>query len=197
MDNKKKSIMITVAVIIGIIILGGAGYAYMSANKDDKMQKNDTKMSKEDKKEDKMKKDSMDKDHEMEKDSMKKDSMDKDKDHKMDKEDMSMEKNGEYISLDDYNAHKDMYKDTTTVYFFHANWCPICVGIDNELNSDKSMIPAKTVIVKTDFDSAKDLRKKYGVTAQTSFVQVDKDGNKVNMWTANSAKDAVEKIEKQ
>lgn len=98
---------------------------------------------------------------------------------------------GSYVSLADYNANPAKYNDFKKVYFFHAGWCPICQAIDKEINSDISKLPAGVVFVKTDFDSSTDLRKKYGVTTQYTFVQVDGSGNETAQWSATSLSDAV------
>ena len=42
--------------------------------------------------------------------------------------------------------------------FFHAGWCPFCIAAE------------------------KDLKQKYGVTTQHTFVQVDQDGNEITKW---------------
>lgn len=86
---------------------------------------------------------------------------------------------GTYI---DYST--DVIKNTkgTKVLFFHAPWCPQCRAIDNSIKSGK--IPEGVTIIKTDYDSNQDLRKKYGVTLQTTMVRVDDDGNVVKKYTA-------------
>ena len=86
---------------------------------------------------------------------------------------------GSYI---DYSA--DVIKNTkgTKVLFFHAPWCPQCRAIDNSIKSGK--IPEGVTIIKTDYDSNQDLRKKYGVTLQTTMVRVDDDGNMIKKYTA-------------
>ena len=98
---------------------------------------------------------------------------------------------GAYVSLADYNANPTKYNDFKKVYFFHAGWCPICQGIDKEINADITKLPAGFVFVKTDFDSSTDLRKKYGVTTQYTFVQVDGNGNETAQWSASSLDSAI------
>lgn len=102
---------------------------------------------------------------------------------------------GGYVSYAEYTADPAEFADTTVVYFFHASWCPICVSIDKDFSSDESEIPANTTMVKVDYDNATDLRKKYGVTTQYTFVQVDASGDEVAQWTATSASSAIAGIE--
>jgi thiol-disulfide isomerase/thioredoxin len=100
-----------------------------------------------------------------------------------------------YITLSDYNANKAAYADNKKVLFFHASWCPICQSIDKAITADPSQIPTKTTIVKTDYDSNQDLRKKYGVTYQYTFVQIDNDGKQLKKWSATTLADALSQIQ--
>lgn len=86
---------------------------------------------------------------------------------------------GSYI---DYS--EDAIKNTkgTKVLFFHAPWCPQCMALDKSIKSGK--IPDGVTIIKTDYDSNQALRKKYGVTLQTTLVRVDDNGNLVKKYTA-------------
>lgn len=60
------------------------------------------------------------------------------------------------------------------ILFFHAPWCPTCKAAD--ANFLKETAPTNTVVFKTDYDSNTDLRKKYGVTSQHTFVSLNADG---------------------
>ncbi len=92
---------------------------------------------------------------------------------------------GSYISYADYSANQDKYKDFKVVLYFHAPWCPTCQALDKNINSNLGTIPGKTVIVKTDYDSSNDLKKKYGVTYQHTLVQIDSRGNKIKKWSGS------------
>jgi thiol-disulfide isomerase/thioredoxin len=77
------------------------------------------------------------------------------------------------------------------VYFFHASWCPSCKAAQAEFDKGLGAIPAGTTIVKTDYDTTKDLQKEYGVTYQHTFVQVDENGNKLKVWNGGAVKELV------
>lgn len=98
---------------------------------------------------------------------------------------------GSYVTLADYNANQNKYAESKKIYFFHASWCPVCQAIDKEINADLSKIPSGVTVIKTDFDDSTELRKKYGVTYQYTFVQVDSEGNEVAQWTASSLDDVI------
>lgn len=85
-------------------------------------------------------------------------------------------------------------KTDDTVLFFHAGWCPSCQAADKAITSGN--VPEGLSILKTDFDSSTDLRKKYGVTGQHTFVQVDADGELIKKWVGgNSVDDIVSKVQ--
>ena len=98
----------------------------------------------------------------------------------------------QYIS---YDASKlAMAAQGPVVLFFHASWCPSCKTTDADINANIAAIPAGTTILKVDYDTNPDLKKKYGVTYQHTFVQVNADGSMIKKWSgsANLA-DIVEK----
>ena len=87
---------------------------------------------------------------------------------------------GMYMTYDQssYDAHTDQRR----VLFFHAPWCPQCVALDKDIAA--SDLPDDVAVFKVDYDSNQELRKKYGVTLQTTFVLVDANGDQVKKYTA-------------
>ncbi len=79
-----------------------------------------------------------------------------------------------------YDEQKVSDSDENKVLFFHASWCPDCVA------ANKSIAEASTTtwlkIFKIDFDDSVELRKKYGVTKQHTFVQIDANWELVKKW---------------
>lgn len=68
----------------------------------------------------------------------------------------------------------------TTVLFFHASWCPECRAFDESIRS--GTIPDGVQILKVDYDSETELKQRYGVTLQSTFVTVDPDGAMISSW---------------
>ncbi|MBI2612462.1 thioredoxin family protein [Candidatus Kaiserbacteria bacterium] len=68
------------------------------------------------------------------------------------------------------------------VLYFHADWCPICRGIEREIAAAPEGIPSGVHILKIDYDTATELKQKYGVTYQHTFVQVDAEGKELAKW---------------
>lgn len=67
------------------------------------------------------------------------------------------------------------------VLFFAADWCPSCQADLRDINANGSRLGATTVVV-LDYDKAADLKTRYGVTAQDTFVQIDAKGAKLAVW---------------
>ena len=62
------------------------------------------------------------------------------------------------------------------ILFFHATWCPSCRSLDKDIAANSDNIPAGVEIYKVDYDTATDLKKKYGVTTQHSVIEINADG---------------------
>ena len=100
---------------------------------------------------------------------------------------------GAFIELADYEAGKAMYDNGTVVLFFNAAWCSTCKEARENLEADPAAIPTGLTIVKVDYDTADDLKQKYGVTVQHTFVQVDADGNEIAKWSGSVTADEIAK----
>lgn len=98
---------------------------------------------------------------------------------------------GAYITLAEYEGSKDMYADSDVVLFFNADWCSTCKEARENLKADPAAIPAGLTIVKVDYDDSDELKQKYGVTVQHTFVQVDADGNELAKWNGSVTADQI------
>lgn len=65
------------------------------------------------------------------------------------------------------------------VLFFHAAWCPICRAADEELSGWYGEQRPTIDTYKVDYDTQTDLKARYGVTYQHTFVLVDGEGNAI------------------
>ncbi len=123
----------------------------------------------------------------------------------MEKENMAMEKNmmekpamkaempGTY---ENYSAEKIAFAaEGKVILFFYAPWCPTCKALDGDINAELSQIPSNTKILKVDYESSTELKKKYGVTYQHTLVQVDAQANMITKWSGgNTLESLLEKI---
>jgi thioredoxin 1 len=91
---------------------------------------------------------------------------------------------GAYVTLQEYEADPSAHAGSAVVYFFHAGWCPSCRATESALG--ESGVPDGLTVVKVDFDAATELRQRYGVTQQHTFVQVDDNGSELARWTGSA-----------
>lgn len=76
-------------------------------------------------------------------------------------------------------------KEGKVVIFFKASWCPTCRAVDADINAHLSEIPSGVAILIADYDTTAELKKKYGVTYQHTFVQVDANGTMLKKWSGS------------
>ena len=138
-------------------------------------------------------------------DKMMDDTMEKEDNTMVKEEEVMMDKTQEAIQSEevmrkelsgiyaDYDSTLLWDNDTTVLAFF-ASWCPSCVAADKGISEGE--VPSDLSILKVDFDNSTELRQKYGVVAQHTFVQVDADGNEIKKWVGwNSVEDIVKRAQ--
>lgn len=193
-------------IIAVLVILGGVTWAAISQNKPaDKMMSSEEKMMNQDKKmtpekemamqNDKM---AMDKDAMMKKDSPTpttdtQDAMMK-KEATMEKDAMMIKKEGAYKEYSPETVTSEQAAGQKIVLFFHAGWCPSCKAADTAFKTNLEKIPAGVTVLKTDYDNNKELKTKYGITTQHTFVQIDTSGNMVTKWVSGDVDMLVKNI---
>ncbi len=148
---------------------------------------------------------------EVESDSMmKKDEavMQKETQESMVKEDVTMKK--EEAMMEDRTStpryaeySKDVLDKTATnrrVLFFYASWCPICHPADTSFKENINKIPEDVSVIRVNYNDPgtdqdeKDLAKKYGITYQHTFVQIDGDGNEIAKWNGGQINELLSNI---
>ena len=92
---------------------------------------------------------------------------------------------GTYIDYAKFAGNEAMYAKTDTVLFFAASWCPTCQAVEKDINANLENLPEGLTLVKVDYDNSDDLKQKYGVTIQHTFVQVDEAGNEIAQWSGS------------
>jgi thioredoxin 1 len=89
-----------------------------------------------------------------------------------------------------YESQKtlDEAYDTRRVLYFYASWCPTCIPADRDFKENADKIPEDVTLIRVNYSdpdtdqNEKDLAKKYGVTYQHTFVQIDENGEEVTKW---------------
>lgn len=117
---------------------------------------------------------------------------DKTGDEKVD-EKMMQDKESTAMMKDKAGVYKDYSATLATsesalgrkvVLFFYAPWCPFCQAADKAFIAEANNIPENITLLKTSYDNEKELKAKYGVTYQHTFVQIDAQGNAVTKWVS-------------
>lgn len=99
---------------------------------------------------------------------------------------MMKDKVGKYIEYKDPSTLE--IKNSKTVLFFYANWCPTCIPVDKEFSNNLNKIPEDVKVVRVNYndpdtdENEKTLARKYGITYQHTFVQIDENGDVVTKW---------------
>ena len=68
-----------------------------------------------------------------------------------------------------------------TVLFFSADWCPYCQADLRDINANGDRL-GDVAIVVADYDKAAELKAKYRVTVQNTYVQIDANGKQKAIW---------------
>jgi thioredoxin 1 len=95
--------------------------------------------------------------------------------------DDSMSNIGGKVSFTDLDAAQTIAAKGPAVLFFYADWCPTCQIAMKNIDENSKKLGDITVIV-VNYDKARDLREKYLVTYQHTFVQIDENGGKLAIW---------------
>lgn len=93
-------------------------------------------------------------------------------------------------SYEDYGPEKLARAASGQVLlFFHASWCPSCRALASNIEGNLNSIPQGLAILKVNYDTETELKRKYGVTTQHTLVQVDEAGNLIKKWSGGSRLD--------
>ncbi|MGA2545641.1 MAG: thioredoxin family protein [Rectinemataceae bacterium] len=82
-----------------------------------------------------------------------------------------------------------------TVLFFAADWCPNCQADLKDINANGFRL-GKVNVVVVDYDKSVELKAKYGITVQDSYVQIDSMGAKLATWNGGGVDGILDNIVK-
>lgn len=86
------------------------------------------------------------------------------------------------------------------VLYFYANWCPTCKPADQSFKTNLSKIPEDVTVIRVNYNDSdtdqaeKDLAKKYAVTYQHTYVQIDQNGNEITKWNGGKIDELLKNI---
>ena len=90
-------------------------------------------------------------------------------------------------TFDQVSVDEDLADGENVALFFHADRCPSCVALENDIMENMEDLD-NVRVYKVDYDNSDELKARYNVTGQHTIVFLDEDGNAVKSSRAiNSA----------
>ena len=103
---------------------------------------------------------------------------------------------GPFIPYKDSQQVMMMAEEMPTVLFFNASWCPTCREAREDFIAHSDSLMGVNLIL-VDYDNSDELQKKYGVTYQHTFVQIDTDGEALATWNGGGTDELLANIVKK
>lgn len=94
----------------------------------------------------------------------------------------------------------DSTANTRRVLFFYASWCPTCKPANESFAQNVSKIPEDVTLIRVNYNDPetnqeeKELAKKYSITYQHTFVQIDNTGKEMAKWNGGQIDELLSKI---
>ena len=99
-----------------------------------------------------------------------------------------MDKNASSRYVPYSKAMYDAASSKRRVLYFYATWCPSCKIANSDFTANPGKIPEDVIVLRVNYNDPdtdqdeKGLAKKYGITYQHTFVQVDNTGKEMSKW---------------
>lgn len=77
----------------------------------------------------------------------------------------------------------------TVVLYFWAPWCASCTSLDLDLQDGKAEIPNGITVLRVNYDQERELKQKYAVTTQHTFVQINQNDEVLATWVGGDIVD--------
>lgn len=108
---------------------------------------------------------------------------------------MEKEMMSPFIDYEDMDKAMMLAESKPTVLFFHASWCPSCKTATKNFEKDSSQLENVNLII-VDYDTSKELKQRYNVTYQHTFVQISPDGEVLAKWNGGDTEELLNMIVK-
>ncbi len=86
------------------------------------------------------------------------------------------------LAYESFDQLKAIAQNGPAILYFHAEWCPTCRAAMVSFRGRWPEVQPGITLVIADYDTEVDLKARYGVTYQNTFVQVGTDGEKIQIW---------------
>ena len=109
-------------------------------------------------------------------------------------EQVPADENQKYVNYSEENLQKAQIEGRT-VLFFHAKWCPTCKAAEKDITENITELPEDITILKVDYDTETELKDKYAITYQHTFVQIDEEGNELAKWAGGELDSIIDNVQ--
>jgi len=82
-------------------------------------------------------------------------------------------------------AAMDLAATKTVVYFFAATWCPDCQATYRDLKANFAQLPDSLTVLIVNYDKYPELKTKFGIAMQHTWVKIDSKGEKAKSWAGS------------
>ena len=83
---------------------------------------------------------------------------------------------------------KGLAEKGPTILYFHAEWCPTCQATMTSFQARWPEVQPGITLVIADYDAETEIKSLFGVTYQNTYVQVNADGSKAQIWNGGGIK---------
>lgn len=91
-----------------------------------------------------------------------------------------------------YRAYEDgvIGNGQESVLFFYAAWCPYCQANDHRLLTWSGPLPV--TVYKVDYDAETELKNRYGIATQDTFIRIDGTGKEIARLNLGASKEQLQ-----
>ncbi|MBI9102752.1 MAG: thioredoxin family protein [Spirochaetales bacterium] len=82
------------------------------------------------------------------------------------------------------------------VLFFYADWCPSCRTAMRSIRDGRDQLKDLTILI-VNYDKSAQLKRKYGVTYQHTFVQINPAGESLSTWNGGDLQNIFEHVQRE
>lgn len=100
---------------------------------------------------------------------------------------------GNKIDFKDLKSARMLAEKGPVVLFFYATWCPTCNAAMKDIDKDPGRLGDVTVVI-VNYDKERDLKAKYKITYQHTFVQIDNQGNPLAVWNGGGVDEILKHV---